>query len=612
MRRFVYAPDVQAFIVTQQFGLIDVSPDIVSGSVQRVLNGVSKMELTLHNPQRKYLRGSRTNYQPIFKPMDKFTIFMTRIYQPMQVISGFLDTVPYGRLYPNTITLNGSCTIKAIQETYWDPGLNYVTQDLKKYGWIWDWTQGVLYPDKRIWDNDVGGGLGELLREVLHDVGGWPISREAGKRNTVHILRLPESFIIHMSTLLTKQVEHLKEDKKFAEELLHFIATGKGLEGNYSDYNPLPPGQGGGGSGGTYGGGGAGTTCNGKKLPPQINDDAALAAAINKWIKQTQPDSPLNGMGATFVSQGKQYGINPMWAPAFAKVESQLGTTQCQSFPISIHNAWGSLDGNHVCMQFDSWPAGSEYFFKNLATNSAYAGKDTIEEVVPTYLGPGGGNLQSYIDQVNSYVNAMIALAGAALTCSPTGSGGGGGNPGPAGGCNDQTKKLAQQVLDYVNKGKIVIAHSEDLDDVKRSANGEKTSRYGVCIDGRVFATMIAIADKWGSMRTYAISSSHSDDSNGWGGHARGYAFDLNEVGGISFDGGYSQAAKNRDIEVLKWLQSYGSPDIRLIADNVGNVDACDPDISQYCIPPFDRWGVTCASHSNHIHICFTPGVPTS
>jgi hypothetical protein len=125
-------------------------------------------------------------------------------------------------------------------------------------------------------------------------------------------------------------------------------------------------------------------------------------------------------------------------------------------------------------------------------------------------------------------------------------------------------------------------------------------------------ATMIEIADKWGSMRSYAISSGHHDnDSDGWGGHARGYAFDLNGAGGIAFDGAWSPAAKKRDIEVCQWLLSYGAPDIRIIADNVGNRTPCDPDITQYCLPPFDRWAVSCASHSNHIHVCYTPGVPT-
>jgi prophage tail gpP-like protein len=193
----------------------------------------------------------------------------------------------------------------------------------------------------------------------------------------------------------------------------------------------------------------------------------------------------------------------------------------------------------------------------------------------------------------------------------PPGDSGAGDGPGPGGGCNLQAAGWANKVLDYMAKGKINISWESDREDIRRTAQGLKTKRYGICIDSRVMSTMIAIADKWGSMRTYAISSSHSDDSDGWGGHARGYAFDLNGAGGIAFDGAWTLSAHNRDIEVAKWLRSYGAPDVRIICTNVGNAPSCDPEITSLCLPPFSRWDVTCESHANHIHICYTPGVPT-
>src|SRR4051812_5279986 len=104
MKRFIYAPDVQAFIATEH-QILDVSPDIISGSVTRRRDAASEAELVLQNPYRKYLRR--------MKPMDRIVIYLTRV-KPMLVFSGYLDSAPVDQLYPDTVTIRASCTLKRL------------------------------------------------------------------------------------------------------------------------------------------------------------------------------------------------------------------------------------------------------------------------------------------------------------------------------------------------------------------------------------------------------------------------------------------------------------------------------------------------------------------
>ena len=227
-----------------------------------------------------------------------------------------------------------------------------------------------------------------------------------------------------------------------------------------------------------------------------------------------------------------------------------------------------------------------------------------------------------YADQVTTQYKSLLQSIGYPNGCC----GGTGGDLPPAGGCNTAAMKAAKQVQAYIRAGKIKFNNPSAIDDVNRSANGERVhSQCGedVCIDTRVFATMNALVERFGSMRSYALCSDHHCDGNSssdlWGGHSKGYAFDLNEVGGVAFDGSgcspsqYS-VAKAKMIEALKFLQSYGGADIRLIAANVCNVGSVDSDINSYSIPECHRWGgeKVCLDHTNHIHVCYTPGVPAS
>jgi cell wall-associated NlpC family hydrolase len=93
--------------------IYDVSDDIVSGTITLTENQSHKMQITLLNPGRKY--------DKLFKPNDRFVIWLKRLTK-LQIMSGYLDTVPFFSVWPRSITITGSSTLKRLQYRFWDPG----------------------------------------------------------------------------------------------------------------------------------------------------------------------------------------------------------------------------------------------------------------------------------------------------------------------------------------------------------------------------------------------------------------------------------------------------------------------------------------------------------
>lgn len=144
MERLVYSPKVYAWVevvnsVSPPLGnntnILNISDYIVSGNVHRVRNAVSTWQLSLRNPKKIFTPPDGQ----IFHPMDKITIFMERLPgNPVQVLTGFIDKAPIYQMYPGNITIQGSCTLKRLQYTYWDPALPFVITYLTERGWIAD------------------------------------------------------------------------------------------------------------------------------------------------------------------------------------------------------------------------------------------------------------------------------------------------------------------------------------------------------------------------------------------------------------------------------------------------------------------------------------------
>lgn len=134
MKRLVYAPKAYAYIKNSDNVIHDVTPYIVSGSVTRKIDQVSSATLELRNPNRIFTNPHKG---VVFTPMDPITIFLQRLqHKPVQVFTGFLDKTPYYQMYPGTITLQASCTLKKLLYSFFDLGLPYTQAFLSKYGWI--------------------------------------------------------------------------------------------------------------------------------------------------------------------------------------------------------------------------------------------------------------------------------------------------------------------------------------------------------------------------------------------------------------------------------------------------------------------------------------------
>jgi hypothetical protein len=249
MKRFVYAPSVSAFIKTDN-GIIDVSADIIDGTVTRRVNAASNASLTLQNPNRKYLRR--------IKPMDRIVIYLTRI-KPMLIFSGYIDSSTIDQLYPGPISIRATCTLKRLLNTYWDPSLSYTQAFFAAHGWSWDTRTGNVFDNSGrslAGSMDLNNGIGDMLRLVMNEVGGWPIGRNHENSNTVHVLPLPQKFLDRTQSLIANELDSIQQQRQDIMNLLKQLLTVNGafgdpfsqdsslgnidLSSSYSDTKPLP------------------------------------------------------------------------------------------------------------------------------------------------------------------------------------------------------------------------------------------------------------------------------------------------------------------------------------------------------------------------------------
>ena len=132
MKRFVYTPRVEAYIKLRSGNIIDVSNEIISGSISLRLNAMSEAELTLQNKHGRFVRRDSTS--TLIQPMDRIIIRMSRVGQPENVFAGYIDESPHYQLYSGPVTLRASCILKLLQHTYFDPGIMGMAGMFQKYG----------------------------------------------------------------------------------------------------------------------------------------------------------------------------------------------------------------------------------------------------------------------------------------------------------------------------------------------------------------------------------------------------------------------------------------------------------------------------------------------
>jgi hypothetical protein len=166
MKRLVYTPRAYVFIKDSEGNIRDVSRYVVSGSVNRRVSAVSTAEVTLRNPKRIFTTPAADG-TPVFSPMDPITIYLKRLRgRPVRVFTGFLDKTDYFKLYPGTVELKASCTLKRLLYTFFDPALPYTQSFLVAHGWIPDaQSPGQWFSMNGL--NDTGGANRNLNGPVL-------------------------------------------------------------------------------------------------------------------------------------------------------------------------------------------------------------------------------------------------------------------------------------------------------------------------------------------------------------------------------------------------------------------------------------------------------------
>lgn len=382
MKRFIYAPDVNAYIATS-YGILDVSPDIINGSVTRRRDAASQATLVLQNPYRKYLRK--------MKAMDRIVIYLTRV-KPMLVFSGYLDSVPVDQLYPEPVTIKATCTLKRLLHTYWDPQLPYVTKFFADHGWTFDPLTGNIYDltGKSLWNLDINTSIGHMLRVVMNSVGNWPIGLPNERANTVHILKLPQKFIDNTNALIAKEVGAQEQQRKdiaiFLKQLLTVQGVFSAPFGGSSDYNPsdsladsdpLPASLAGKYTAKIYG-------------PSNVNavGGSISAIAIDDYLRSK--GSPMAGLGGDYVAAGKASGVDPRLMVAISGAETSFGT---RGQGPSVHNAWGMFDSHSQNISYATWKDGIVAATQNIA-GPLYRGRgaNTILKIWAIWAPSGATN----------------------------------------------------------------------------------------------------------------------------------------------------------------------------------------------------------------------------
>jgi hypothetical protein len=136
------------------------------------------------------------------------------------------------------------------------------------------------------------------------------------------------------------------------------------------------------------------------------------AAALDDWMAEKVPGSPLVGLGSLFAAEGTRNRIDPRALVAIAYHESVLGTAGSGA---GIHNAfgWGPA------IPFASWQDNIATVARGLATGYVAKGRDTLAEIAPIWAPVGAAN-----DPLGLNANWLAAVGGsyAELGGDPDGS----------------------------------------------------------------------------------------------------------------------------------------------------------------------------------------------
>lgn len=286
-------------------GVHDLSPYIVRGSVSRAIDQVSSAELTLRNPNLMFTEAPRVSGDPgpILHPMDPIIVTLTRIKnRPIQVFTGYLDTTPYLQLFPGTITLKATCTLKRLMYTYVDPGLPFFNEWLTLHGWQTVEGIGIVSPSatKDSFQNTgklEDSSFGKLLFAFLTEIGGWD-------ENNVFIEDLPPALPSIVAALFTRAKAQGEQAQQELDDLLHKIIGSASLGNGLPGGGPAHQGQGTAAGGGWF----------------------RVGATLDSTRGQAPTFSDHNGMSfAELLQAGENRGLHPTLTQVLSLKSSTYG-----------------------------------------------------------------------------------------------------------------------------------------------------------------------------------------------------------------------------------------------------------------------------------------------
>ena len=201
-KQFFYSPDVRIFINSiTNGGIIEVSDDFMSLTIERNINAVSIASIYLANNGFKYTRASldftATSVEPpVINTMDQIIIFLKK-ESYYQYFTGFVTYAPIVTLIPEPIVINASCTLYKAQNSFWDAGA------IEYEGIIPGILQNAQIFGGNVQSND--GGVATGMTNLLTKVANW-------NSNDIHIGGIPPLWV-DFATNIYKQTQIQLKDK---------------------------------------------------------------------------------------------------------------------------------------------------------------------------------------------------------------------------------------------------------------------------------------------------------------------------------------------------------------------------------------------------------------
>jgi cell wall-associated NlpC family hydrolase len=212
--QFFYSPDVRIFINSlTQGGIIEVSDDFMSLTIERNINAVSTANIYLANNGFKYTPAS-TNFtatqvqSPIISTMDQVIIFLKK-ESYYQYFTGFVTYCPIVAIIPEPIVLNCSCTLYKAQNSYWDAGA------IEYEGII----PGILQ-NSQIFGGNVqndDGGVATGMTNLLTKVANW-------NKDDIHIGGIPPLWVDFATNIYKQTQIQLKDTNTTSfEDIINYL-----------------------------------------------------------------------------------------------------------------------------------------------------------------------------------------------------------------------------------------------------------------------------------------------------------------------------------------------------------------------------------------------------